>query len=148
MLWVRIQPSLPPYSPKRFSKEKKEKTSCLYCFSMCFSVHTCCRPADLSAMCSCRASRANLLSVFHMASVSGDISSVSRNAVALETSRRTANKHKLGNGLLTSQVLLCQGFTGLISIPSNTVACCRQLFSSEISLIVLSNDKALMVHVF
>lgn len=37
----------------------------------------------LSAMCSCRASRASRLSVFHMASVSVDISSVSRNAAAL-----------------------------------------------------------------
>ena len=50
------------------------------CVSMCL--------ADLSAMCSWRASRASLLSVFHMASVSGDISRVSRNAVALWTHAR------------------------------------------------------------
>lgn len=41
----------------------------------------------LSAMCSCLASKASLLRVFHMASVSVDISSVSKNAVALETER-------------------------------------------------------------
>jgi len=38
-------------------------------------------------MCSCLASKASLLRVFHMASVSVDISSVSKNAAALETER-------------------------------------------------------------
>lgn len=41
-------------------------------------------PAHLSAMCSCFASSDSLLKVFHIASVSGVISRVSKKAVALQ----------------------------------------------------------------
>lgn len=41
----------------------------------------------LSAICSCLSSKASLLRVFHMASVSADISSVSKNDTALHKVR-------------------------------------------------------------
>lgn len=52
----------------------------------------------LSAMCSCLASSASLLKVFHIASVSGVISRVSRKAVALERGDSKAQGMLLGSG--------------------------------------------------
>jgi len=46
---------------------------------------------DLSAIVICLASRDSLLSVFHIASVSGDISSDSRNATALHQHKKAWN---------------------------------------------------------
>lgn len=75
------------------------------CVWLC--VRACLCRADLSAMCSWQASRASLLSVFHMASVSGDISRVSRKAVALENTRTCTSRAEPGGKTEHKASILC-----------------------------------------
>lgn len=69
-------------------------------------------PPHLSAMCSCLASSASLLKVFHMASVSGVIFRVSKKAVALEREGAKTQGMSPGSGRHGGTLVMGQGRGG------------------------------------
>lgn len=79
-------------------------------------------PSHLSAMWSCLASSASLLKVFHIASVSGVISRVSKKAVALEREGTKAQGLSQGSGRHGGISGMGQGRGGIscLEMPSFT----------------------------
>lgn len=84
----------------------------------------------LSAMCSCLASSASLLKVFHMASVSGVIFRVSKKAVALEMEGAKAQGMNPGSGRHGGTLVMDgagQGGPGISCLDRASFTTCPQL---------------------